>query len=70
MPDDAQTYTLRILHLSDLHAGRPGIEHDWRRRRVLGPAWERNLDVIRDSGRTVDLVCLTGDAAFNGLPQF
>jgi len=38
---------------------------DWRRRRVLGPAWDRNLDDIA-AVRPIDIVCFTGDAAFSG----
>ena len=53
---------LRLLHLSDLHA-RAGREAEpWRRRRVLGPAWEDNLDALTEDG-PIDLVCFTGDAA-------
>ena len=53
---------LRILHLSDLHA-RGGRESErWRRRRVLGAAWEQNLDALLEDG-PIDLVCFTGDAA-------
>ena len=53
---------LRLLHLSDLHA-RAGREAEpWRRRRVLGPAWEDNLDALTEEG-PIDLVCFTGDAA-------
>ena len=70
MPPDAQTYTLRIVHISDLHIGQPGVEHDWRRRRVLGTAWKDNLDVIRNSGRPVDLFCFTGDVVFNGKDHY
>ncbi len=53
---------LRLLHLSDLHA-RGGREPErWRRRRVLGPAWDDNLDAVLEDG-PIDLVCFTGDAA-------
>lgn len=70
MTSQGTTYTLRILHISDLHAGKPGKEHDWRRRRVLGTAWEENLKAIRGSGRPVDLVCFTGDAVWNGKDHY
>ena len=61
MMDDLRL-RLRLLHLSDLHA-RAGRESEpWRRRRVLGPAWETNLDAILEDG-PIDLVCFTGDAA-------
>lgn len=43
-------FTLRILHLSDLHEGQPGREALWRRRRVLGEAWLKNLEVIAGAG--------------------
>ena len=59
-------FTLRILHLSDLHEGQPGREALWRRRRVVGEAWLKNLEVIAGSERAVDLVCFTGDVAFAG----
>ncbi len=53
---------LRLLHLSDLHA-RGGREVEpWRRRRVLGPAWQENIDALLEDG-PFDLVCFTGDAA-------
>ena len=39
-------FTLRILHLSDLHEGQPGREALWRRRRVLAEAWLKSLEVI------------------------
>ncbi len=56
---------LRLLHLSDLrvragHGGNP-----WRRRRVLGQAWEANLEALLEDG-PFDLVCFTGDAADRG----
>ncbi|WP_224240661.1 metallophosphoesterase [Hyalangium gracile] len=55
--------TLRILHISDLHAilGR----HAWRVQRVLGDAWKRNLDELLEDGQ-FDLVCFTGDVAHGG----
>jgi tetratricopeptide (TPR) repeat protein/predicted phosphodiesterase len=55
-------HTLKLLHISDLHQKR---SHDWRRERVLGEAWTRNLDDIKQRGGA-DLVCFTGDAAFSG----
>jgi 3',5'-cyclic AMP phosphodiesterase CpdA len=60
---------LRILHISDLHAGKPGPESLWRQRRVLGDAWLRNLETIAGGGRPVDLVCFTGDVAFPAQPE-
>ncbi len=56
---------LRILHLSDLHTKAAKEPERWRRRRVLGSAWEANLDALLDDGR-IDLVCFTGDAAHSG----
>ncbi len=53
---------LRLLHLSDLHARAGRETESWRRRRVLGPAWEANLDALLEDG-PFDLVCFTGDAA-------
>ena len=53
---------LRILHLSDLHAGMPGAA--WRRTRVLD-AFRQNLDDLVKEGR-IDLVCFTGDVAWSG----
>ena len=58
--------TLRILHLSDLHERGPREGERWRRRRVLGSAWEANLDSMCEGG-TPDLVCFTGDIADWGL---
>ena len=60
------TRSLRILHLSDVHFGqtiRNGT--NWRLRRVLGNAWEKNLGEIREDGKP-DLICFTGDIAFSG----
>ncbi len=54
---------IRILHVSDLHERANRETDTWRRRRVLGDAWMRNLDEIRDDGYPVDLVCFTGDIA-------
>jgi 3',5'-cyclic AMP phosphodiesterase CpdA len=61
-------HRVRILHLSDLHERGPREGETWRRRRVLGEAWERNLDVLAEDG-AVDLVCFTGDAADWGLAE-
>jgi tetratricopeptide (TPR) repeat protein len=55
-------HTLTLLHLSDLHQD---AMTSWRRRRVLGDAWKRNLDEMAGEG-DYDLVCFTGDAAFSG----
>ena len=61
-------HRVRILHLSDLHERGPREGETWRRRRVLGEAWERNLDVLAEDG-AIDLVCFTGDAADWGLAE-
>ncbi|WP_224372472.1 metallophosphoesterase [Hyalangium versicolor] len=55
--------TLRILHISDLHAAHG--RHAWRRQRVLGDSWRRNLDELLEDG-PFDLVCFTGDVAYGG----
>ena len=57
---------LRLLHLSDLHERGPRERESWRRRRVLGDAWLRNLDELKAAG-PFDLACFTGDAADWGL---
>jgi predicted MPP superfamily phosphohydrolase/tetratricopeptide (TPR) repeat protein len=58
---------LRILHISDLHCGKEDGKRgsQWRMRRVLGAAWEKNLHEIAD-GRVPDIVCFTGDLAQAG----
>ncbi|NOK06940.1 MULTISPECIES: tetratricopeptide repeat protein [Myxococcus] len=61
------SYRLRILHISDLHIRGDWEREAWRRRRVLGDAWRRNLDEILTDG-PVDLVAFTGDLAFSGRP--
>ncbi|MBP8806152.1 MAG: metallophosphoesterase [Kofleriaceae bacterium] len=60
--------TLRILHISDLHArSADGPQKERARRdaagrwRVLGAEWERNLDALRDDGVPIDVVTFTGD---------
>jgi predicted MPP superfamily phosphohydrolase len=60
--------TLRILHISDFHARAERERDAWRRRRVLGEAWDRNLDELLKEGPAVDLVAFTGDIADWGLP--
>ena len=56
-------HRLRILHVSDLHAA---AASDWRREKVLGQAWLRNLDALLEDGRPVHLVSFTGDLANKG----
>lgn len=63
-------YRLRLLHISDLHEGEKMVNGKdtpalWRRRRVLGDEWKRNLDALSNEG-AFDLVCFTGDAAYSG----
>jgi 3',5'-cyclic AMP phosphodiesterase CpdA len=60
-------YRVRILHISDLHARGSRDEH-WRRRRVLGEAWDRNLEQLVQDG-PFDLLLFTGDAADWGLRE-
>ena len=61
-------WKLRILHISDLHERGPRESESFRRRRVLGEAWERNLDELLKDG-PIDLVCFTGDVADWGKPE-
>lgn len=56
---------LRILHISDLHEKAGREREPWRRRRVLGDMWLRNLDEIAAED-PVDLIAFTGDAAHSG----
>jgi formylglycine-generating enzyme required for sulfatase activity/tRNA A-37 threonylcarbamoyl transferase component Bud32 len=65
MPDSPQNYKLRILHISDLHNCGPDEGVPARRRRVLGKAWDKNLDDILKDG-PIDIVVFTGDAAKKG----
>lgn len=52
----------RILHISDLHARGNRESEAWRRRRVLGDNFWRNLDELQQDGN-LDIVCFTGDLA-------
>jgi predicted MPP superfamily phosphohydrolase len=63
---DHTAFKLRLLHLSDLHERGSREGESWRRRRVLGDAWLRNLDDLKATG-PFDLVCFTGDTADWGL---
>jgi hypothetical protein len=57
-------HTLRIFHISDLHArGARDHKRTHKREMVLGDAWQRNLDDLSDDGRAFDLVVFTGDIA-------
>ena len=61
-------WKVRILHISDLHERGPRESEPFRRRRVLGEAWKKNLDALLEDGR-IDLVCFTGDVADWGKPE-
>gem|GEM_PF-6606495 len=61
-------HQLRILHISDLHARGNRETTNWRRRQVLGGAWERNLAELSADGN-FDFVFFTGDVADWGKPQ-
>jgi tetratricopeptide (TPR) repeat protein/predicted phosphodiesterase len=79
MPASPKTYTLRVLHLSDLHER---VSLDWmsedrklkirlgraKRHRVLGPALEERLKAIAKE-RPPDLLVFTGDLADFGLDE-
>ncbi len=54
--------------MSDLHERGPREGERWRRRRVLGDVWERNLQEVLQDG-PIDLVCFTGDVADWGQPE-
>lgn len=59
-------HRVRILHISDLHLGSnesgPG---GYRRREVLGDAWDRNVEALLEDG-PIDIICFTGDIAASG----
>jgi predicted MPP superfamily phosphohydrolase len=62
-------YHLRFLHISDLHWKGAREKEPWRRRRVLGDAWQRNLETLLGEEGTIDFVFFTGDAAQSGKPD-
>ncbi len=62
------SWQVRILHISDLHERGPREGESFRRRRVLGEAWKKNLDALLEDG-AIDLVCFTGDIADWGRPE-
>jgi predicted phosphodiesterase len=62
-------YRLQFLHISDLHAKGPREKEPWRRRRVLGDAWLRNLETLIEEEGPVQFVFFTGDAAQSGKPE-
>lgn len=55
-------HTFSVLHLSDLHSRGARETDRWRRDRVLGEEWKRNLDTLSAEG-PIDLCCFTGDLA-------
>src|SRR5436190_14613080 len=55
-------YRLQFLHISDLHSKGPR-ESEPRRRRLLGTAWQRNLETLLEEEGRIDLVFFTGDVA-------
>jgi len=62
-------YTLKFLHLSDLHCKGSREKEPWRLSRVLGQAWQRNLETLLNEEGELDFVFFTGDAANFGLPD-
>lgn len=62
-------YRLQLLHISDLHAKGPQEKEPWRRRRVLGEAWRRNLETLLQEEGAIHFVLFTGDAAHSGKPD-
>ena len=60
---------LQFLHISDLHARGLGEREPWRRRRVLGDAWRKNVKTLLHEDGPVDFVFFTGDAAHSGKPE-
>ena len=63
------SYRLQFLHISDLHTKGPQEKEPWRRRRVLGDAWLRNLETLLAEEGRIDFVFFTGDAAQSGKPE-
>lgn len=61
------TGNLRILHLSDLHAGEEQREA-WHERKEFGVAWDENLRTLNAYGG-VDMICISGDLTWNGEPE-
>jgi len=59
-------YRLQFLHISDLHAKGPQEKEPWRRRRVLGDAWRRNLETLLEDEGAIHFIFFTGDAAQSG----
>jgi predicted MPP superfamily phosphohydrolase len=61
-------FKVRILHISDLHERGARERSGWRRRRVLGNAWNQNLEALLQEG-PLHFVCFTGDIADWGLSE-
>src|SRR5207253_2525692 len=59
-------HRLQFLHISDLHAKGPQEKEPWRRRRVLGDAWRRNLETLLEEEGNIHFVFFTGDAVQSG----
>jgi hypothetical protein len=62
-------YRLQFLHISDLHAKGSREKEPWRRRRVLGDPWRRNLETLLEEEGLIHFVLFTGDAAQSGRPD-
>jgi 3',5'-cyclic AMP phosphodiesterase CpdA len=62
-------YRLQFLHISDLHARGSNEKESWRRRRVLGEQWLRNLETLLAEEGLIHFVFFTGDAAQSGQPE-
>lgn len=62
-------YSLKFLHISDLHLKGSREKEPWRRRRVLGEAWQRNLETLLNEEGEIDFIVFTGDAANFGQPD-
>src|ERR1022692_243320 len=62
-------YRLQFLHISDLHAKGAHEMEPWRRRRVLGDAWLRNLETLRQQQGGLHFIFFTGDAVQSGKPD-
>ena len=61
-------HRLRLLHISDIHSRGSRETEAWRRRRVLGDGFWRNLDDLQSDG-AFDLICFTGDLGDWGQPD-
>ena len=62
------SHRLQFLHISDIHGKGPKESEPWRRRRVLGDQWRRNLETIQEEEGAVQFIFFTGDAANSGDP--